>query len=100
MTTLAELHKRESYHLLDKSLGEKQLSVLLTIARSGDGLSNSDIAKTLNIPINRVTGRTNELCKLGVVGEAGRKFDESTGRNVTIWNLTKGFIDFLRSRRI
>lgn len=55
--------------------------------------SNSEIAKSLGWPINRVTPRVNELVKLGKLVDAGKRKCTVTGRLVHTWALDDGLSD-------
>ena len=51
-----------------EDLGERQAEVYRVIRDFGDrGCNNKMIARKMNIPINSVTGRVNELRKMGIV---------------------------------
>src|SRR3989344_2535742 len=47
---------------------------------------NIDIAEELNLPINSITPRTNELVRMGLV-EEGKKSIGPTGRVVIFWKI-------------
>ncbi len=49
-------------------------------------LSNRQISELLKLPINRITPRTNELVKRGVVYCCGKTFDKVTGKTVMVWS--------------
>lgn len=54
-------------------------------------LSNLEIANKLNMPINSITPRTNELVEKGVVEEAHRDISPITNRRVIYWRLRHEF---------
>ena len=49
-------------------------------------LSNRQISELLELPINRITPRTNELVKRGMVYCCGRTYDKVTGKTVMVWS--------------
>jgi predicted ArsR family transcriptional regulator len=73
----------EAYHDLD-DLGERQAQVFGVIRDSGP-ISNLQIGEELGLPVNQITGRTNELVKLGRVREAHKDVSPITGRRVIFW---------------
>jgi len=50
-------------------------------------LSNRLIAEKEHKPVNCITGRTNELCKMGLADEVGTVYDPVTDRHVILWGL-------------
>lgn len=75
----------ESYHSID-DLGVKQKQVYDLIRYHGE-MTNKQIAKWLDWEINCVTGRVRELCDMGLVYAAGKVYDASTNRNVTVFKI-------------
>lgn len=71
----------DAYHSIKPELGKKQSDVLRAI-RILKSATNQEIGNFLGIPINRVTGRTNELVKLGFVVEDGTKIGSSGKSNL------------------
>lgn len=69
------------------SLGEKQAEVLEKIEEL-QPVSNKQIARALRWEINRVTGRTNELHKLGLVRSEEMARNEN-GRLEKLWIVNK-----------
>jgi hypothetical protein len=49
--------------------------------------SDREISGHLRIGVNRVTGRRTELQELGLVADAGTKYDGETHRHVMLWRL-------------
>lgn len=76
----------KAYHTLN-DLGKRQRDVYEVIHSKGL-ICNVDIAYELRLPINSITGRTNELVKLGLI-EEGKRSKGPTGRIVTFWRLKK-----------
>ena len=74
----------ESYHRLE-NLAEKRRKVYDIIDHMGEAC-NLDIADNLGWDINRVTPRTNELVKDGMVEESKRDISR-TGRKVIYWRV-------------
>jgi hypothetical protein len=65
-------------------LGDKQQKVLDAIRDLG-APTNAEIARHLDWPINRVTGRTFELRQYGLVAENGKRACSVTRRIVATW---------------
>ena len=70
------------------NLGLNQTFVLNTIKKFNYPLSDRNIANHLGWTINRVTGRRNELVKLGLIESAGTQKNEFN-RSVHTWKLKK-----------
>lgn len=91
MTTQLTLELRdESYHSID-DLGARQKQVYEVIkfyTDAGQAVTNKLIGICLSWPINCVTGRVNELMKLGLIEPAGKVYDATTNRNVTVFKIT------------
>lgn len=68
------------------TIGARQLAVL-EVFEDGRDHTNHEISKLLGWSINRVTPRVNELCKLGILEDGGRRADGETGRAVIAWRL-------------
>ncbi len=76
---------REAYHRLD-NLGQRQMMVYKCLL---DGAKcNLEIAEQLNMPINSITPRTNELVTAGLVREAHKAICK-TGRKVMFWEINR-----------
>lgn len=73
----------KAYSEIDESIGNMQLKVLNCI-RKYPRISNKDIGRIINMPINSVTPRTNELVKGGKVCEAGKERGVN-GRLAIVW---------------
>lgn len=67
------------------NLGAKQTTVLEKIEEL-QPCSNKQIAKSLGWEINRVTGRVNELAKLGLI-KTERTATGETGRPEKLWEI-------------
>lgn len=65
-------------------LGSKQREVYEAIKQLGEAC-DLDVAFFLGWPINRVTGRRNELMKAGVIYESKVARTPRTNRTVTYW---------------
>lgn len=72
---------------IEKRLGEKQQKVFAYISGYPSGCSDRQISEDLNMPINCVTGRRNELLRMGLIREKGKRYDEQTNRIVYIWGV-------------
>jgi len=75
----------DAYNDLKPKLNEQQMRVY-EVLKHGPR-SNEQIARELQLPINRITPRTNELVKRGLVMDAGLVFSETTGKKVHAWKL-------------
>jgi hypothetical protein len=69
-------------------LSERQATVRRLLLAYPSGLTNAEMAKLLSWPINTVTPRSNELVKLGVARDAGKRKCQVTGRTAHTWALT------------
>lgn len=67
------------------NLGNRQATVLEKIEEI-QPCSNKQIARSLGWEINRVTGRVNELAKLGLIKSERTEIGE-TGRLEKVWEL-------------
>ncbi len=74
-----------AYNQLEK-VRNKQLSILQAIAVLHSAC-DYQIAAALKWPINRVTGRRNELVKLNMVCQDCKKLNLETKRTVIHWKL-------------
>lgn len=76
----------QAYFDID-NLPEKRRVVYEAIKELGEAC-NLEIARHLNLPINCVTPRTNELVKLGLVTMAKKDITHITGKMVMYWEIT------------
>ena len=76
----------DAYQKLEK-LAEKRRKVFDAIDFLGEAC-NLDVAYHLQWSINRVTPRTNELVKMGLVKESKRAITPRTDRKVIYWKTT------------
>jgi len=81
-----EVNRNESIKLVDKKTRHQE--VLDVLKKHGDlfGLTNREIAEHMGQPINRITGRVNELVKKGDVIVVGSVRDTITNRTVTLFS--------------
>lgn len=70
----------------EDSLGSRQAIVYNGFKEHGSH-TNLEISVFLNIPINQVTPRTNELVKKGFLEEKQRRQCEISGRKAIVWGL-------------
>lgn len=76
------------YDEIRDNVGKKQKDVLDIFIWSREGeLTNSEIAKHLEWPINTVTPRVFELRKLKLLEEAKKRKCRITGRQAIAWKL-------------
>lgn len=52
---------------------------------NGEGKTSNELSKELNIRINAICGRINELRKKEIVGVIGKKIDPVTGKLNIVW---------------
>ena len=76
----------EAYNSIINQLGLRQMQVYEAIKRLGEA-DNLSISKHLNLPINCVTGRVNELRKDGLIELAMIEKSIHTGRRVSYWRV-------------
>jgi len=74
----------EAYHKINPELGERQLLVLNAL-KELECATNSMISQHLNIPINCITGRTNELRKKGLVKYSHMSWCPITKHHANYW---------------
>lgn len=77
-----------AYDEVSPKIGDKQKVVLETIRYAKRPVNNQEIAAHLNVPINTITPRTNELVGLGKVELAFKAVFPITGRKVCYWKIT------------
>ena len=70
------------------TLSDRHQEVLKYLA-TVDNATNMEISEALKLSINRVTGRTNEMVKRGLVEEAGERPCKIMTRKVKSWRLVK-----------
>lgn len=84
-----------AYQSVEPTLGERQRQILRLFelhAGASDwasGLTNAEISAEIHWEINRVTPRTNELRKLGLLELATQRKDRITGSTANAWRLKK-----------
>lgn len=76
----------EAFEEVKQTLGERQQIVFGEI-RLKKGITNAMISRNLQIPINSITPRTNELVKKHLVEEAYRDKCPVTGRKAIFWTV-------------
>lgn len=74
-----------SFHMFSSDdLGNRQQEVLTALEDNGP-MSNKQVAKVLNKPINVITPRMKELRVIGFVEDAGTQWDPITHRFEKVW---------------
>lgn len=69
-------------------LGARQIAVLEAFEHEpGRDFTNAELGRALGWEINRITGRTNELRKLGILEESRRRQCGVTLREVHAWRI-------------
>lgn len=75
-----------------KTLGNKsvkQMTVLKAI-KANKGATFFELVEILQWPINCITGRVNELCKVGLVKDSGKtKLNPKTRKSGIVWRVGK-----------
>lgn len=76
-----------SYYKMDRAKMNALQSEIYNLIKECNCLSNRDIARILNREICTVTGRVNELQKMGLVRSWAKKRDPVTNHTVSIWEV-------------
>ena len=73
-----------------ETLGNRQKTVIQVFEqeKSRHDITNAELSSLLGWEINRVTPRTNELVKKGVLRESQKRKCTRTGRTAIAWQLT------------
>lgn len=80
-------------------LGEKQLQVYKYLAGFPYS-TDKEISHFTGLEINVVTGRRNELVRMGLVEDAGKRECTITGRLAHNWTIHKGVVSLESVRRL
>jgi len=75
-----------AFQSIKPELGSRQRAVL-DVIQYLKSPSNAEISRFMGLPINSITGRTNELRKMGLVGDAGKRICKVTGNEVHTWSV-------------
>ena len=78
--------KRKDRYALRQPRGESYDRVLVCLREFGP-MSTAEIASTIGVPENRISGRISEMCSCGLVRKSGDKIVE--GRRQTVWTLSR-----------
>lgn len=78
----------DAYNNIKPELKGRRKVVYDEIEKLGNA-TNTEIATSLGVPINQITGRTNELVKMGLVAEGGKRMCRITGKNCIYWEIVK-----------
>lgn len=73
------------YEEEDSGRNAYKRDIVLRTIKARPGASNADLGRILGWEINRITPRTNELMKLGLIERKGTKKDIYTGKTVYYW---------------
>ena len=76
----------EAYSRIKKELGKRQQEVYDGFLGNGT-CTNLELSKSLGIPINQITPRTNELVKLGFVAE--KRQCSVSGKKAISWRVKR-----------
>ena len=82
----SEITRNESFYQVNT---KKRKQVVYDAIKEVGPITNREIAAYLKQPINRITGRVNELVEDNKVEEAGKKYDKETNRTVMTWQIVK-----------
>lgn len=74
------------YNEVKPTLGERQ-RVVYEALKTKEDITNTELSLLLDWPINTVVPRVNELRKIGLVEDAGKRICRVTGRSVHSWRL-------------
>lgn len=77
---------KEAYKDVKSSLGMRHKQVILALVTLKRA-NNREIAQYLNMPINCITGRVNELRKMNRIEQDSIKVDNITKRPTIKWRL-------------
>lgn len=90
----------KAYHEIIEEgiLGDQEVMVLMCINEVGEA-TDKEISVMLGLNINAVTGRRNELVKLGIVESCGRRECSVTGRRVYSWTVSDPIVLYPREPR-
>jgi len=75
-----------AYNEIKPELGDRQKMVYNAIRQLGS-VTNLELSRYLNIPINQITPRTNELVKIGFVTECEKRECSISHRTVWSWRI-------------
>lgn len=79
----------QSWMMLGKKLGVKQLGVFKAIRDQRNGATLFELVKIMQLPINNISGRVSELCRHGYVRDSGiRRINPDSGKAATVWEVT------------
>ena len=76
-----------AYRTMDRAKMNALQTEIYNLIKECNALSNRDIARILNREICTVTGRVNELQKMGLVRSWAKKKDPVTNHTVSIWEV-------------
>ena len=85
---IAETSQLAFKHDVVPTLGARQQAVMECLSSLKEA-TNLELSKHLDWPINTVTPRINELVKLGVVEQIGKRPCKVSGRLAYVWGLKK-----------
>lgn len=81
----------EAYRSIVAQLGDKQAQVFRCFQGS-QPLTDKDLSRILNWPINCITPRRGELADRNMIKPDGFSIDPNTGRRCTRWKRTLRFL--------
>ena len=87
MKTNVQETSREAYKEIRPELGARQRLVFEYVRSKGMALTNTEIAAGLKLPINQVTGRSNELAKMGYFTFGIKRPCTITGKKCIAWKV-------------
>ena len=76
----------DAFQSIKPELGSRQAAVF-DVIQYLKSPSNAEISRFMGLPINSITGRTNELRKKGLVKDTGKRVCKVTGSEVHVWSV-------------
>jgi predicted transcriptional regulator len=78
-----------AYFDVKKVLGKKQMTLYQSMIENVFPITNGELSKKLNWPINTVTPRMKELRDMGIVRSYGFRPCRTTGRVCNMWEVVR-----------
>ena len=74
-----------AYEDLRPRLQQREQPIFDLLCLYPEGLTNSEIANKLDVPVNEVTGRTNSLVRKKRLLDGGTRVNKRTGKHNHFW---------------
>lgn len=76
--------KHEAYRQLSQK--SRKRNEVLSVIKYTDGATLFELVAILKWPVNCITGRVNELCKMGIVVDSGNlRKNPKSNRSAVVW---------------